>query len=55
METQPFALEALDALQVGLDSESDSETVESLGASRGILIAVGICLPFWMWVSSILF
>ena len=55
MNTQPFALEALDELQVELDSEPDSETVESLGASRGILIAVGICLPFWVSVYAILF
>ena len=55
MNTQPFALEALDELQVELDNDPDSETVESLRASRGILIAVGICVPFWGWMYSILF
>jgi hypothetical protein len=58
VNTQPFAFEAfqdIDELPVELDTESDSETVESLGASRGILPAVAVCVPFWAWVYSILF
>jgi hypothetical protein len=58
MSNQPFALEAfqgLDEVPVELDTESDGETVESLGASRGILLAVALCVPFWTWVYSILF
>ncbi len=55
MNSQPSALEALDELRVELDSEPDSETVESPRASRGILLAVGICVPFWIWMCSILF
>ena len=50
MSNQPFALEAfqgLDEVPVELDTESDSETVESLGVSRGILLAVALCAPFW--------
>ena len=58
MNNQSFALEAfqgLDEVPVELDTESDSETVESLGASRGILLALALCVPFWTWVYSILF
>jgi len=57
MSNQPFALEAfqgLDEVPVELDTESDSETVESLDATRGILLAVTLCVPFWTWVYSIL-
>jgi hypothetical protein len=57
MSTQPFIFEAfedIDELQVELDTEPDSETVESLGASRGILLGVVLCVPFWTWVYSIL-
>jgi hypothetical protein len=58
MNTQPFAFEAfqdIDAPQIELNSELDSETDESLGASRGILLAVALCVPFWAWVYSIVF
>jgi len=58
MNNQPFALEAfqgLDGVPVELDTESESETVDPLGASRGILLAVALCVPFWTWVCSILF
>ena len=58
MNNQPFALEAfqgIDELQLELDTESDSETVDPLDASRGILLAVAICVPFWSSVYSILF
>jgi len=54
MSNQSFALEAfqgLDEVPVELDSESG----DSLGASRGILLAVALCVPFWTWVYSILF
>jgi hypothetical protein len=57
MCNQPFALEAFQGLvevPVELDTESDSETVESLGVSHGILLAVALCAPFWTWVYSIL-
>ena len=58
MNNQRFALEAfpgLDGVPVELDTESESETVDPLGASRGILLAVALCVPFWTWVCSILF
>jgi hypothetical protein len=58
MRTQPFGLEALqdiDALRVELDDEPESDTDESFGASRGILLAFGLCVPFWVWVYAILF
>jgi hypothetical protein len=58
MNNQPFALEAfqgLDEVPVELDTESESEPVELLGASRGILLAVALCVPFWTWMYSILF
>jgi hypothetical protein len=58
MNNQPFALEAfqgIDELQLELDTESDSETVDPLGASRGIMLAVALCVPFWTSVYSILF
>ena len=54
MSNQSFALEAFQ----GLDEfpvELDSESVESLDASRGILLAVVLCVPFWTWVYAILF
>jgi hypothetical protein len=57
MRNQPFALEALqglDELKVELECEPDSETDEPLRAS-GILLAVGLCVPFWTWMFSILF
>jgi hypothetical protein len=58
MNNQPFTLEAFQGLHevpVELDTESDSETVESLRASRGILLAVALCVPFWTGVYSVLF
>ena len=58
MSNQPFALEAfqgIDELRLELDTVTHSESVESLAASRGILVAVAICVPFWTWVYSILF
>jgi hypothetical protein len=58
MNNQPFALETfqgLDEVPVELDTEPDSETVDSLGASRGILLAVCLCVLFWTGVYSILF
>jgi len=58
MSNQPLALEAFqgfDEVPVELDTKSDSETVESFGASRGILLALALCVPFWTWVYSILF
>jgi len=45
----------VDRVPVELDTESESETVDPLGASRGILLAVALCVPFWTWVCSILF
>ena len=57
MINQPFALEALqgmDEVPVELDTESESDTLEPLRASRGILLAFAICVPFWTWVYSIL-
>ncbi|HKH73340.1 MAG TPA: hypothetical protein VKA59_18410 [Vicinamibacterales bacterium] len=58
MSNQPFALEAVQGMgevPVALDTESEGEAAESLGASRGVLLAVALCLPFWTWVYSILF
>jgi hypothetical protein len=55
MSNQPFALEAVQGMgevPVALDTESEGEAV---GASRGVLLAVALSLPFWTWVYSILF
>jgi hypothetical protein len=54
MSNQSFALEAFQGLDE-VPVELDSEGVEPLGASRGILLAVALCVPFWTWVYSILF
>jgi hypothetical protein len=56
MNTQPVALDDLqDIDDFRVDSEPDSETVESFGAIRGVLFAMALCVPFWAWVVWLLF
>jgi hypothetical protein len=54
MNNQSCALEAFQGLDE-VPVELDSESAESLGASRGILLAVALCLPFWTLMYAILF